>query len=205
MGFYNHYIMPRFVDFACGLSALTDQRRKIVPVAEGKVLEIGIGSGRNLPFYDPTRVERVIGVDPDDAMWNRAAKRRGDSKVPVERVGLRGDQIPLDDDSVDTAVITYSMCTIENPVLALEEIRRVLRPGGAMLFLEHGESPDPSVRKWQRRIDPIWKKLAGGCQSGRPIVDFIREAGWKVQRLEQGYVPGPRVLAYNYWGSARAA
>lgn len=205
MGFYNHYVMPRFVDFACGLSALTNQRKKIVPVAEGTVLEIGIGSGRNLPFYDPTRVERVIGVDPDDAMWSRAAKRRAASKVPVERVGLRGEQIPLDDDSVDTAVITYSMCTIENPVLALEEIRRVLRPGGAMLFLEHGESPDPSVRKWQMRIDPIWKKLAGGCHSGRPIVDFIREAGWKVQRLEQGYVPGPRVLAYNYWGSARAA
>jgi len=205
MGFYNRHIMPRFVDFACGLSALTDQRKKIVPAAEGRVLEIGIGSGRNIPFYNPARVDRVIGVDPDEAMWKRSSMRRAASKVPVERVGLQGEQIPLDDDSVDTAVITYSMCTIENPVSALEEMRRVLRPGGRMLFLEHGQSPDPLVRKWQGRIDPIWKKLAGGCHSGRPIVELIREAGWKLKRLEEGYVPGPKVLAYNYWGSAQAA
>lgn len=204
MGFYNRYIMPRFVDFACGLSVLTEQRRKIIPAAEGKVLEVGIGSGRNLPLYDPTRVEKVIGVDPDEGMWKRSAKRRVASKVPVERIGLCGEEIPLDDGFVDTAVITYSMCTIEDPVSALREMRRVLKSGGTMLFLEHGASPDASVQKWQRRIDPVWKKLAGGCHSGRPIVDYIREAGWKVQRLEESYVPGPRVLGYNYWGSARA-
>lgn len=203
MGLYNRHIMPRLVDFACGLSALTDQRRKIIPSAEGKVLEVGIGSGRNLPHYDPKRVEAVIGVDPDEGMWRRAAKRLAAAKVPVERIGLRGEEIPLDDGFVDTAVITYSMCTIEDPVGALREMRRVLKPSGKMLFLEHGESRDATVRKWQRRIDPLWKRIAGGCHSGRPVLDYVRDAGWNMKHLEEGYLAGPKVLAYNYWGVAR--
>ena len=205
MGFYNSYIMPRFVDFACGLSALTEKRKQVVPTAEGRVVEVGIGSGLNLPFYDPSRVERVIGVDPDDGMWKRSAKRRAAARVPVERIGLSGEQIPLDAKSADTVVITYSMCTIPEPVAALREMRRILKPGGRMLFLEHGASKDAWVGKWQKRIDPVWNKLAGGCHSGRPIVDYVREAGWQIDYLEEGYVPGPKVLAYQYWGSAIAA
>lgn len=205
MGFYNTHIMPRFIDFACGMAVMSEKRKQVVPAAEGRVVEVGIGSGLNLPFYDPTRVERVVGIDPDEAMWKRSAKRRAAARVPVERIGLSGEQIPLDDSSADTVVITYSMCTIPDPVAALTEMRRILKPGGKMLFVEHGASKDASIRKWQDRIDPIWKKLAGGCHSGRPIVDYVREAGWKIERLEEGYVPGPKVLGYQYWGSAVAA
>jgi len=205
MGFYNRYIMPRFVDFACGMSMLTEQREQVVPAAEGTVLEVGIGSGLNLPFYDRTRVERVIGVEPDEGMWKRSAKRRADAPVQVDRIPLCGEAIPLDDNSADTALITYSMCTIKDPVAALREMRRILKPGGRLLFLEHGASSEASVRKWQRRIDPIWKRLAGGCHSGRPIVDYVRDAGWQIEHLEQGYIRGPKVLAYEYRGSAFAS
>lgn len=205
MGFYNNYIIPRVTDFACGASVITDKRRQVVPAAQGRVVEVGIGSGLNLPFYDPAHVEQVIGVDPGDGMWRRSAKKRAAARVPVERIGLSGEQIPLDDNFADTVVITYALCTIPDPIAALTEMRRILKPDGKMLFVEHGASKDASVRKWQSRIDPVWKRLAGGCHTGRPIVDYVREAGWKIDHLEEGYVPGPKVLGYQYWGSAVAA
>ncbi len=203
MGLYSRYILPPAIDMACGLSLITKQRRKVVPLAEGVVLEIGIGSGLNLPHYDAGKVAKVIGVDPDPHIWKRAAKRLAQAPFPVERIGLSGEQIPLEDKSADTVLVTFSLCSIPDPVAALEEMRRILKPGGRMLFLEHGQAPDARVRRWQHRIDPVWRKIAGGCHSGRPIPKLIERAGWTLDRMEQGYIPGPKVLAYNYWGAAK--
>ncbi len=204
MGFYNQYIMPSLINGLCGMSEITDQRRKVVPQAEGLVVEIGIGSGLNLPHYDAGRVTKVIGIDPDEHMWKVGRDRVRLSAVPVERVGLSGEQIPLDRHMADTVLVTYSLCTIPDPVAALREMRRILKPGGRLLFLEHGAAPEESVRKWQGRIDPLWKRIAGGCHSGRPIPKLLEQAGWKVSDMEEGYISGPKPLAYNYLGSAVA-
>ncbi len=204
MGFYNQYIMPSLINGLCGMSEITDQRRKVVPQAEGLVVEIGIGSGLNLPHYDAGRVTKVIGIDPDEHMWKVGRDRVRLSAVPVERVGLSGEQIPLDRHMADTVLVTYSLCTIPDPVAALREMRRILKPGGRLLFLEHGAAPEERVRKWQGRIDPLWKRIAGGCHSGRPIPKLLEQAGWKVSDMEEGYISGPKPLAYNYLGSAVA-
>ena len=204
MGFYNQYIMPSLINGLCGMSEITDQRRKVVPQAEGVVVEIGIGSGHNLPHYDAGKVIKVIGIDPDEHMWKAGRDRVRLSAVPVERVGLSGEQLPLDRHMADTVLVTYSLCTIPDAVAALCEMRRILKPGGRLLFLEHGAAPEESVRKWQGRIDPVWKRIAGGCHSGRPIPKLLDQAGWKIADMEEGYISGPKVLAYNYLGSAVA-
>lgn len=202
MGFYEKYILPYCLDKACSIGPIEKQRAKIVPFARGHVLEIGIGSGLNLPHYDSTKIEKVTGVDPDEHIWKRSQKRRDAAKFPVERIGLSGEDIPMSTGSVDTVVVTYSLCTIPDPVKALREMRRILKPGGDILFCEHGKSAEPKIAKWQNRIDPIWSKLAGGCHSGRDIPDLIAQAGLQTTELHQGYIPGPKVLAYNYWGRA---
>ena len=203
MGFYAKHILPLCLDKACGIGPISKQRQKIVPFAEGVVLEVGIGSGQNLPFYDPKKVSRIIGVDPDDHIWKRSAKRRADCPIEIERIGLSGEDIPLDKNIAGTVVVTYSLCTIPDPVKALKEMSRILKPGGQILFTEHGKAPDTNIHKWQNRIDPIWKKIAGGCHSGRDIPALFHEAGLTLETLEEMYIPGPKVLGYNYWGSAR--
>ena len=203
MGFYAKYILPVCLDKACGVGPVKKQRAKIIPLAKGRVLEVGIGSGLNLPHYNPAQVERVIGVDPDDHIWTRSQRRRNTADFPVERIGLSGENIPMESDSVDTVVITYSLCTIPDPVQALREMRRILKSDGEILFCEHGRAPDHNIAKWQKRIDPFWSKLAGGCQSGRDIPSLITQAGLKTIELDQFYIPGPRVLSYNYWGRAQ--
>lgn len=205
MGFYDRHIMPIVVDFACSMKPISYQRRLVVPSAQGVVLEIGIGSGLNLPFYDRSKVTKVIGVDPDDHLWARSAKRRAAFPLPVERIGLSGEEIPLEANTADTVLVTYALCTIPDPVRALKEMARVMKPGGRLVFSEHGEAPDANVRSWQERIEPYWMKIAGGCRPGRPIPSILREAGWQADRLDQGYIPGPRPLTYNYWGTAKAA
>ena len=203
MVFYAKYILPVCLDKACGVGPVTKQRAKIIPLAKGRVLEVGIGSGLNLPHYNPAQVERVIGVDPDDHIWTRSQRRRNTADFPVERIGLSGENIPMESDSVDTVVVTYSLCTIPDPVKALREMRRILKSDGEILFCEHGRAPDHNIAKWQKRIDPFWSKLAGGCQSGRDIPSLITQAGLKTIELDQLYIPGPRVLSYNYWGRAQ--
>jgi ubiquinone/menaquinone biosynthesis C-methylase UbiE len=205
MSFYNRHIMPRLINGVCGMSQFSDQRQKVVPRAEGLVVEIGIGSGLNLPHYDAGKVCQVIGVDPDEQMWKAGRDRVRLSAVPVERVGLSGEQIPLDKHMADTVLVTYSLCTIPDAVAALHEMRRILKPGGRLLFLEHGAAPEARVRKWQSRIDPLWKRIAGGCHSGRPIPKLLEQAGWKIDEMAEGYISGPKPLAYNYWGSAAEA
>lgn len=204
MGFYTKHILPWGLDKACGIGPISKQRQKVVPFAEGVVLEIGIGSGLNLPFYNTDRVSKIIGVDPDEHIWKLSAQRRSDCAIDIERIGLSGENIPLDKNRADTVVVTYSLCTIPDPVKALKEMSRILKPGGKILFTEHGKAPDENVHKWQTRIDPYWKKIAGGCHSGRDIPALFHEADLKFEKLEEMYIPGPKVLGYNYWGAAHA-
>ena len=182
------------------IGPVSKQREKVVPFASGVVLEIGIGSGLNIPFYNPDKVSKIIGVDPDEHIWKRSQKRRAASPLEIERIGLSGEDIPLQDNMADSVVVTYSLCTIPDPIKALGEMKRILKPGGKILFTEHGKAPDAKVHRWQNRIDPIWGKLAGGCHTGRDIPTLFRQAGLEFESLEQGYIPGPKVLSYNYWG-----
>ena len=155
------------------------------------------------PFYNPDKVSKIIGVDPDEHIWKRSAKRRADCEIEIERIGLSGEDIPLDKNIADTVVVTYSLCTIPDAVKALREMTRILKPGGKILFTEHGKAPDEAIHKWQNRIDPLWGKIAGGCRSGRDIPELFRQADLKFETLEEMYIPGPKVLGYNYWGAAR--
>ena len=203
MGFYDRHILPRFLDAAMSTKPITYQRRKVVPRAEGRVLEIGFGAGHNLPFYDPTKVEHLWALEPAAEMRARAGERAAASPIPMEFIGLPSEKIPLDDAAADTVLITYTLCTIPDVMGALSEMRRVMKPAGRMIFCEHGEAPDDSVKRWQRLITPAWKAIGGGCHVGRPIPKLIQDAGFKVEDMQTMYLPGtPRFAGFNYWGSA---
>lgn len=202
MGFYDRHILPHVINLACGAKPVSYQRRLVVPEAQGRVLEIGIGSGLNLPFYDPSKVEKLWGLEPSDEIRRMAERKAVGSPFPVEFIGLPGDQIPLDDASVDTIVTTYTLCTIPDAVAALRDMRRVLKPGGRLLFSEHGRAPDAAVVKWQERLTPLWKVIGGGCHLARDIPDLLRQGGFTPDRMQANYIPGPRPMSFNYWGSA---
>lgn len=203
MGFYDKHVLPRVINCACGTKPIKHQRQKVVPQASGTVLEIGIGSGLNLPYYDASRVDRLIGLDPSEKSWELAGERAAHLDFDVEFIGLPGEQIPLEDASVDTVLITYALCTIPDPVTALHGMARVLRPGGKLIFCEHGRAPDPGVRKWQDRINPLWRILLGGCNLNRDIPDIVQAGGFHIDELENQYLPGtPRFGGYNFWGCA---
>lgn len=204
MSLYERYVLPHLIHIACGNSAIAKQRQKVVPLATGRVLEIGMGSGLNLPFYDREKVEKVWGLEPSLGMRKKAEKRVAKSAVDVEWLDLPGEEIPLEDDSVDTVVLTYTLCTIPGWEQALGQMRRVLKPDGRMVFSEHGVAPDEGVRSWQQRIEPTWKRIAGGCHLTRPIPQYIEQAGFAVEGLETMYLPGPKWASFNYWGQARA-
>lgn len=204
MGFYEKHVLPRFINCACSSKPMMKQREKVVPLATGTVLEIGIGTGLNLPFYNADKVERLIGLDPSEASWALAGERAADVGFDVEFIGLPGEEIPLETNAVDTVVVTFSLCTIPDPVTALRGMGRVLRPGGTLLFSEHGLAPDAAVVKWQNRLDPIWGVMAGGCHLNRDIPALLQSAGFSVDTLDQQYLPGtPRFAGYAYWGGAR--
>lgn len=203
MGFYSNYVVPRFVTCACGSKPIVRQRQKVVPRARGKILEIGLGAGHNIPHYDHERVDRVIGIDPCETSWQLAQERV--NAVPFDVAFLAGsaEDIPLDDDSVDSVLLTFALCTIPDPLAALSEAKRVMRPGGELVFCEHAQAPDESVQRWQARINPLWKRLAGGCNLNRDIVGLIRTAGFDINELEQMYLPNtPRIAGFNVWGTA---
>lgn len=203
MGFYDNHILPRVINCACGTKPIGRQRQKVVPQASGTVLEIGIGTGLNLPYYDQSRVDRLIGLDPSEESWELAAERSAHLDFDVEFIGLPGEQIPLDDASVDTVLITYALCTIPDPVTALHGMGRVLKPGGRLIFCEHGLAPDAGVQKWQGRLNPLWQKIFGGCNLNRNIPGILTEGGFAVSGIDQFYLPStPRFAGYNYWGSA---
>jgi ubiquinone/menaquinone biosynthesis C-methylase UbiE len=204
MGFYERRILPWLLDTTMSAKPISHQRRKVVPLAEGRVLEIGIGAGQNLAFYDPAKVSHVWGLEPSAAMRERALKRSRDLRFNLEFLDLKAEEIPLDDKSADTVLVTYTLCTIPEVVRALKGMRRVLKPGGRLIFCEHGKAPDLNVQKWQERLTPIWKVIGGGCHVGRPIPDLIREGGFEIEKMETMYLPAtPRFAGYNYWGSAK--
>ena len=203
MSFYENHVLPHLINAACGTRSVQRQREKVVPEARGRVLEIGMGSGLNLSLYDPDRVEFVWGLEPSEGMRRKARRRLQASPVEVRWLDLPGEEIPLDDNSADTVVLTYTLCTIPEARQALAQMHRVLKPGGTLLFCEHGAAPDASVRKWQDRINPVWRRVAGGCNLNRPIVDLVREADFGIQSVETAYLPGtPKFAGFNYWGAA---
>ena len=204
MGLYERYVLPRAINLACSSRPSKKQREKVVPLAEGEVLEIGMGSGLNLPYYDTDKVQKVWGLEPSEGMRKLARNRIRDSTIDLEMIDLPGEEIPLDAHSVDTVLVTYTLCTIPDAHRALRGMHRVLRPGGKLLFCEHGIAPDAGVRKWQNRINPIWGRFAGGCNINRDIPRILESSGFCVVHDERMYIPGIRALSYNYWGSAVA-
>ena len=204
MGLYDRYVLPYLIDIACGLPMVQAQRRQLVPKAHGRVLEIGMGTGRNLPFYDRSRVSRLVGVDPALQMHRLARRRSRAAGIAVELMGLSAEQLPTPDASFDTVVCTYTLCSIPDAAQALREMRRVLVPGGKLLFCEHGRAPDEGVRRWQERLQPLWGPLAGGCQLGRDIPGLLDAAGFAAT-TQTAYLAGPRPVTFHYWGEAQAA
>ncbi len=202
MSLYEDRLLPHLINLACSTKPSRKQREKIVPLAEGDVLEIGFGSGLNLPHYDSKKVRKIWGLEPAEGMRRKAGPRVAASDLDVEFIDLPGEEIPLDANSVDTVLMTYTLCTIPDAVTALEGMRRVLKPGGRLLFCEHGVAPDHGVQRWQHRLNATWGRFAGGCNMNRDIPDLITRGGFRLIEDERAYIPGPRILCYNYWGAA---
>jgi len=202
MGLYSKYILPRCVHFACGLKPIMRQRQKVVPRAQGRVLEVGIGSGLNFPFYDAAKITKIWGLDPAPEMTRIAERAVRAFSFEVEFIGLPCGEVPLEDNSVDTVLVTYTLCSMPETPPALRQMNRVLRPGGELIFCEHGAAPDAGVRRWQDRLNPIWNRVAGGCNLNRPIPSLIESAGFRINNLDTMYLPGLHLTSFNYWGSA---
>jgi len=199
--FYNDHILPRAVDVICGLPSFESGRAELVPQASGRVLEIGMGTGRNLPYYRAAGLQCLCGVDPGlHALARRRAEAAG---LEIQALPLSAERIPVDDRSFDCVVSTFTLCTIPDAAQALKEVYRVLVPGGRLLFLEHGAAPDASVRRWQDRLTPYWRPLAGGCHLNREMPGLIESAGLRIESLQRRYRPGPRWLTSLYSGVAR--
>ncbi|MDX1672363.1 MAG: class I SAM-dependent methyltransferase [Balneolaceae bacterium] len=202
MGIYSKYLLPKLIHFACSTEPNMRQREKVVPLAKGRVLEIGIGSGLNLPFYDHEQVDKIWGLDPSPEMISMACEAADELPLTIDFINRPGEEIPLDANSMDTVVVTYALCTIPDVIAALRQMARVLKPGGQLIFCEHGLAPDARVRRWQNRLNPIWKKLGGGCNMNRDIPAIVREGGFKIKDMETMYLPGWRPASFNCWGTA---
>jgi SAM-dependent methyltransferase len=204
MGFYEKQVLPRIINVACGTKTVEPLRRRVCEGLAGDVVEIGFGSGLNVPFY-PAAVTRVAAVEPADVGWKLAGQRLRQTSVPVQRSGLDGQSLPIADDSYDAALSTWTLCTIPDVAAALREVRRVLKPGGTLHFLEHGLAPDKGVRRWQRRLDPVEQRLAGGCHFTRPIIDLLTTAGFTIKELDVFYEKGaPKFAGADSLGAALA-
>ncbi len=203
MSFYEQHILPHVIDLACGEKVIMDERSSLLGAAEGRVLEVGMGSGLNLRYYNPDKVDFVWGLEPSEGMRKKARKNLARSPVQVEWLGLPGEEIPLDNHSADTVVLTFTLCTIPDWEAALKQMHRVLKPGGRLLFCEHGAAPDASVARWQDRINPVWKKVAGGCHLNRRIPELLAQGGFTIGDLQMDYLPKtPRIAGFRYKGYA---
>ncbi len=196
MGLYERYLLPHLIDYTCGMGEVMKTRAQVVPLASGRVLEIGIGSGLNLSFYDPAKVSEIVGVDPAAQMQALARRRAAQIRIPVQTIALELGQIQAADASFDSIVCTFTLCTIPDAAAALLEMRRVLKPGGKLLFSEHGKAPDLPVLRWQNRLTPLWKPLAGGCHLNRDIPALITAAGFTIRQLDASYLQGPRPMTW---------
>lgn len=202
MGIYSQYVLPRLIHFAMQSTLAAAERQHYVPLASGKVLEVGIGSGLNIPFYS-RNVESLVGVDPSGALWKMARRRAELAPFPIDYLGLSGECIPVADKAFDTVVTTWTLCSIPDPMKALEEMRRVLQPDGRLIFIEHGLAPERKVQVWQHRLNPLWQRLAGGCNLHRMIETLITDAGFHIIQIETGYLKGPKPPSFLYKGLAR--
>ena len=203
---YDRYVVPWLLNCVCSASPIAHQRAKVVPGARGRVLELGMGSGLNLPFYDPAKVSLVQAVEPSKEARRRAMAAAALSGLKVELIDGRAEALPYEAAAFDTVICTFPLCSVQNPAAALAEARRVLKPEGRLLFCEHGLAPDEGVVKWQRRIEPVWKAIAGGCHLTRPVASSIGAAGFRVETCETMYLPGtPHWAGWNEWGSATPA
>ena len=203
MSFYEKRILPHVINCACGAPAVARQRQKVVPLANGRVLELGIGTGLNAGYYRAGKVDAVVGVDPSRESWRLAQPKIADASVPIEYCEASAEDIPLPSDSIDTAVITYTLCTIPHPERALREVTRVLRSNGLVLIAEHALAPDASVVRWQNRLNGLWGKIAGGCHINRNIRGLLDASPLKVNEWQGMYLPQtPRIAGYNVWGTA---
>ena len=205
MGFYRDTVVPRLIDFGMKSKEATRHRRDLVPQARGRVLEIGVGSGLNLPHYSAA-AEEIVGVDPSGKLLEMAGRLVAQAPCPVTLAQESAEALPFEENSFDTVLTTWTLCSIEAPERALAEMRRVLRPAGRLVFIEHGLASEPSVQGWQRRVNPLWRRVSGGCNINRPIDRLIRAAGFDIGELETGYlIKGPRLMTYHYKGSATKA
>lgn len=204
--FYDAHVMPRLIRCACSTGQVMKRRSQVVPLARGDVFELGCGCGINQQFYDVEAVKSFAGIDPHDGLLDNARAAAQAKGWPADlRQGV-GEAIPFGDSLFDSVVCTFTLCSVEDPARVLSEMRRILRPGGQVLFLEHGRAPDANVAKWQDRIEPYWKPMAGGCHLTRPIGSAFRGAGFEVEPLGQGYLPkAPKFAMWNEWGMARKA
>lgn len=203
MGFYDDRILPHIVNLACSNRQVMRVRERLVPMARGQVLEVGMGSGLNLAFYDKAQVELVWGLEPSEGMRLKAQANLQKSPVEVKWLDLPGEKIPLEDNSIDTIILTYTLCTIPDWKAALNQMRRVLKPDGKLLFGEHGEAPDAGVSKLQNRLTPLWKKMAGGCHLNRPITDYLVQGGFTIENEKTFYMrKTPRFVGHMYVGQA---
>ncbi len=199
---YERHILPRALDMTCGMPMFGRMRQRVVARAQGRVLEVGIGTGLNMRYYDKARVSHITGLDPAMQMHPLAQERIESAGFKVDLIGLSAEQIPRSDSSFDTVLMTYTLCTITDPHAALLEIRRVLAPTGRLLYCEHGRAPDASVQRWQERLQPLWGKVAGGCHLGRDVPALLHAAGFALPDLQTGYIAGPRPFTFHYWGEA---
>lgn len=202
MGLYNKYLLPKVVNWACKQKPTRKQREKIIPLANGQILEIGIGSGLNLPFYNEKNVAHLTAIDPSIEIWNQNNFDTKDLPFDFEFIEASAENIPTDSNKFDSIVITYTLCSIKDVAIAFDEIRRVLKPNGQFFFCEHGKAPDKSVQKWQNMINPIWEKLGGGCTLNRDIPSIIKDNGFQINKMESMYIPGWKPASFNYWGKA---
>ena len=202
MGFYQNQLVPCLINLSMRQRNLAAYRHRVVPAAEGRVLEIGVGSGLNLPFYTQ-KAELVMGLDPSPKLLSMARRAARPASIPFDFIEGSAEAIPLEDGSVDTVVTTWTLCSIADASSSLHEMHRVLKPAGSLLFVEHGRAPEPNVRRWQDRLTPVWKHVTGGCHLNRAIGTLIESAGFQFERIETGYMRGPRPMTFMYEGSAR--
>lgn len=202
--FYARHVAPRIIHTLCGLGAVAAERAHVVPQAEGTVLEIGIGSGHNLPHYDAKKVKKIIGIDPSGLFLKIGAKRFDAFPVPVEIIQARAEDMPVESGCADTAVVTYTLCSVDTALRALGEVRRVLKPAGRVLLLEHGRADSASLARWQDRLNPLWRPLAAGCNLNRDMRALLDQSGFAVERMDTFYMPGlPKLVGFHYRGTAR--
>lgn len=201
MGWYTNNILPTLIESGCSQPLLMKLRAQYVPQAQGRVLEIGIGTGLNLSYYDKERV-RLTGLDPAAELTGRAEQRAEELKLPIDMLGVSGESIPAEDKTFDALVCTWTLCSIPNVTAALKEMRRVVKPNGKLFFIEHGAAPDAKIARWQHRIEPIWKRIAGGCHLTRAADELIMDAGFDIAEMDSGYLPGPKIATFMTHGIA---